>query len=93
MAKTREAKRAASDPAEEVHLSLAVQQFNLPPYLLIKGLFADYQELTLQFAYCTLFIVSAPPIALLSFGLNYLEIRIDGTSRVTSRTRKPLVNS
>ena len=35
-AKAREAKRAAKAPEAEVHLSSAVQQFNLPPYLLIK---------------------------------------------------------
>ena len=31
--------------------SMAVQQYQLPPYELIKGLFADYQELNMQFAY------------------------------------------
>ena len=52
-AKAREAMRAKREAQEEaanpdMATSLAVQQFQLPPYLLIRGLFADYQELNLQ---------------------------------------------
>ena len=43
-AKARESARAAAEPQEEDEKSVAVEQFQLPPYL-PKDLFGDYQEL------------------------------------------------
>ena len=45
-----------------------VKQYWLPEYQLIKGLFGDFQELNLLFAYSTLFVAAAPQLALFSFG-------------------------
>jgi len=58
-------------------LSTAEIQYQLPAYDLIEGLFADYEELGLLFAYSTLFVVACPPISFFALLLNCLEIRID----------------
>ena len=75
-AKAREDAREAAEPQEEDETSSAVIQFQLPPYGQ-KELFGDYQELNLLFAYSTLFVICCPPVALLSFVLLYVEIRVD----------------
>ena len=87
-AKDREETRAESQPTEEPVTSSAVHQFQRPPYELIKGLFADYQELNLQFAYSTLFVVCCPPVALMSYILCYVEIRIDSYKLLFSVRRR-----
>merc|ERR1711865_1315801 len=49
--------------ANDSLLSTAEIQYQLPAYDLIEGLFADYEELGLLFAYSTLFVVACPPIS------------------------------
>ena len=51
--------------------------FNLQQTYAKESLLSDYGELSIQFAYATLFIACCPSIAILAFALNYIEIRVD----------------
>ena len=77
---------------DESKLSTAETQFRLPEYDLIDGLFADFEELGLLFAYSTLFVVSCPPVSFFSLVLNVVEIRVDAY-KMLDLFRRPIATS
>ena len=57
--------------------------------LRLEGLFEDYEEIGLLFAYSTLFVISAPPVSFLALLLKMLEIRID-CYKLMNMYRRPI---
>ncbi|KAF0686061.1 Aste57867_22123 [Aphanomyces stellatus] len=68
-------------------LSAAEEQMHLGTYD-NAGVFADYNEMIIQFGYVTLFVVSFPLAPFLALLNNYFEIRIDAF-KLAEESRRP----
>ncbi|CAK4144578.1 unnamed protein product [Aphanomyces euteiches] len=68
-------------------LSAAEEQMHLGVYDNM-GVFADYNEMIIQFGYVTLFVVSFPLAPFLALLNNYFEIRIDAF-KLAKESRRP----
>jgi anoctamin-10/anoctamin-7 len=64
----------------------------LEEYHPLLGLFDDYSELAIQFGYACMFVAAFPPVLLLAFAGNYLELRLDAW-KLTQLCKRPLPRS
>ncbi|RHY94480.1 hypothetical protein DYB37_006836 [Aphanomyces astaci] len=76
-----------SEDGVQRHVSAAEEQMHLGAYDNM-GIFADYNEMIIQFGYITLFVVSFPLAPFLALLNNYFEIRIDAF-KLAKESRRP----
>jgi len=62
---------------EILPLTLIEKQFLKLEYDPVMGLFKDYNELIIQFGYCTLFVAAFPLATVLALVNNFVEARVD----------------
>lgn len=72
--------------------SLVEIEFDKEEYDELKGPFADYAEMAIQFGYGTLFVAAYPLAPLMAFVNNYVEIRVD-LWKLGQNSRRPVPNN
>lgn len=89
--KSNIAKEIVGKTAEELKYKISdiEEQFLMEHYDVFIGIFGDYSEMIIQFAYTTLFVCAFPLAFPLAFLNNFVEIRIDGL-KLLSLHRRPL---
>ncbi|CAM9116030.1 unnamed protein product, partial [Hapterophycus canaliculatus] len=74
--------------AEDAHFSEAEAEYVLTTYDEMMGPLGDMSEITIQFGYVTMFVVSFPIAPLLAWISNYVEIRVDAR-KILYEFRRP----